>query len=174
MKTKLIVAVLFTSCLFGCSEAPKQQGLYFYNDMETIKGWANVWGLTDQNKNSGEYALKLDTVQPYSYGFKIKIKDISKKPVRKVKYSGYCLLTNTNAKGNLVFSISGVDKPNIFWLGLKIEDKVKEANKWGKISGEVDLSINQLNNPENTIDMYFWNTSKEIVFADDFELEFIE
>ena len=179
MKTKFIIAGLLISALHGCSDGPKQEGLRFFNDFESLKGWAKAPTMITLAKGtaySGNYALRMDTMAAYSQAFQLKFKDISNKPIKKVKFSVYAMFpsVNTNCQAKIVAAVDGPDKPNLFWDAVHIQDFVKESNKWVQVTGEVNMQKNGLNNPENTFILYVWNTGKQVVFADDFELEFVE
>ena len=162
--------------LSGCSDK-KQEGLHFFNDFEAIQGWVKAPTIPTLAKGtaySGNFALRLDSVEAFSHAFQLKFKDISSKPLRKVKFSVFVMFTNPNAQAKLVFAIDGVDKPNLLWNGLHLQDYVKEPNKWVQVSGEINLEKDGVNSRDNTAILYVWNTGKEVVFADDFDLEFFE
>ncbi len=176
IKNLAFAAFISSFLLISCSRENKQGGLHYFNDFESVKGWSKmpIPTLVEGNAHSGNFSLKIDSLEGFSHAFNIKMKDISNKPIKKVRYSMYCMIKSLNAKASLVLAVDTVNKPNALWQGIPIQDQIKEINKWVKITGEVQLAQDGLNKPENNLVMYLWNNSKEVIFADDYELEFFE
>lgn len=154
----------------GCT--PKQNGLVYFNDFESIKGWAPAY-LNKQPHYSGEYSNKLDSVSIYGATFKLRFKDISDLPVKKVKISFWVLKSNVNDSSKFVVEVADKDKNKVFWIAKNIEELVKSPQKWVKVSLEFAFLKESITQPENIISIYAWNLGKNEIYIDDEKIEFV-
>ena len=118
--------------------------------------------ITSQERNSGIFSCKLDTVYDFSYSLKVPTK-----PLKTIKVS---------------FSAKALDSANIhlvsskgkWWNGVDLKDKIKAGNEWQKVNFEINLPPEQ--NGNDTLALYFWNSKKQKspVYLDDVEFQLIE
>ena len=162
--------ILFLLFIVSCS-APKQQGLVYVNDCESIKGWQDIQ-LTRWPVHSGWLSNKLDSIHLYGIQFRLAFKDISPKRLQKVKISLWVYFTE-KSKSTLVIEIKDKYGLGLSWFGTKMEDQVKEIGKWQKITAEMPLQNPALNKPDNFITIYPWDNGKKDVYVDDLIIEFI-
>ena len=71
--------------LMACN-TPKQKGLVYFNDFESIKGWAPI-NLSKKIAHSGIFSNKLDSGHVYGATFKELFREISDDKLVKVKVS---------------------------------------------------------------------------------------
>ena len=157
----------------GCSSNNiKQSGLVYFNDFESIKGWGgDMSRLTDYKAHSGHYSSFVDSINPYSYTFKLLFKDISPDKIKGVNYSVWCYADAIPVKGTIVVSAGTNSGSPIFWNGNNLDNYITEAGQWVKIKAHVDIDPKAVT-PGNEFGFYLTNSSKAAVFADDFTLEF--
>src|ERR1017187_4760350 len=158
--------------LLGLGCTPKQNGLIFFNDFESIKGWAPAY-LNKQPHHAGEYSNKLDSTSIYGVTFKLKFKDISDLAVKKVKISFWVLKSNVNDSSKFVVEVSDKDKNKVFWIAKNIEELVKSPQKWVKVSLEFAFLKESITLPDNIISIYAWNLGKNEIYIDDEKIEFV-
>jgi hypothetical protein len=172
---KIFFAALTTLVvLMGCSSEKKQHKLFYFNDFESMEGWSKFSTLVKGEGYSGNCCVRVDSLFEFSDGFNLKLREVSDKPIRKIKFSAYCLTKNANSKATLVIAVDSLNKPNISWTGIALNTVIKEHGKWEKISGEVDITGQGINNRQNSVILYLWNNSKGVSLIDDIEIEFVE
>ena len=160
--------------LAGCSGSSKQGGLHYFNDFEGLKGWvSNSYTLKEDKAHSGKFVSKIDEVYQYSEGVKLKLSEISSKPVKKVRISAWCKISDMMATGKFVVSVNTPEKAGVFWEAIHLEDNIDEVGTWTKISGEFNIAA-WGNKPDNTVVVYVWNTGKIPILVDDMDIEFVE
>ena len=168
----LVQSVLF----FSCKESPKvQSGLYFKNNIESSLGWytdATIFKTKDAH--SGEYVSKIDSVTIYSLGFNLPLSIVNERflPVTEVKASVWAMFKSRSAKGALITELKKNDSL-ITWQSVRLQQYCLEANKWYKVEYILNLKDNDFNNSENLFRFYVANDSKEEIYLDDFEVEFL-
>ncbi len=165
----VVFGILLLAC-FGC--APKQKGLVYFNDFESLKGWGPAY-LNKQPHHSGEYSNKLDSNSIYGVTFKLRFKDISELPVKKVKISFWVLKSNVNDSSKFVVDVTDKDKNKVFWIAKNIEELVKSPQKWVKVSLEFAFLKESITLPDNSISIYAWNLGKNDIYIDDEKTEFV-
>ena len=57
---------------------------------------------------------------------------------------------------------------NINWQGIPQEGKLKEINKWVKVNDTFEIPANI--ESKDVLSLFVWNTSKEEILVDDFEI----
>jgi len=165
---KIIYAFLFFSV--ACTP-PKQKGLIFFNDFESIKGWASVC-LSKKVVHSGIYSNQLDSTHVYGESFKAVFKEISEDKVVKVKVSFWTFM-NPDAQGDLVVEIKKPDLSTAMWTAKKLSEIAPKIGKWQEVQAEFTFPDSALKSV-NTICIYPWNVSKGTFYVDDFRLEFVQ
>ena len=170
MKKNLYLLLAVTLLLASCSH-PKQRGLTFVNDFESVKGWSDVL-LATGPVHSGKFSNRLDSLHPYGLTFSLPFKNITPLHLRKVKVSMWVYLTE-GANGSLVMDVKTPERSTVFWAG---EDFTKHAQpgSWQKVSVEFSLQNNSFNVPTNIIGIYPWNSGKKEFYIDDVEIEFVQ
>lgn len=156
---------------FSCNNN-KQQGLVYFNNFESIKGWSKLQ-LEKTTVHSGVYANQLDVENPYGETFELPFKEIAEQQLKKVRVKFWTLLPDTSVKAKLVIEINQPDKKNVFWIAKSIEDYVKTPGTWTEVALEFTLPDKSIISPENFIKIFPWNLGKQILYVDDFRIEFV-
>jgi len=164
---KLLFAtlVLLTAC-----NSQRQKGLVYYNDYESIKGWAPVT-LSKKTAHSGIYSNQLDSIHVYGAGFKQVFKDISENKVVKVKVNFWTYIApNTQAK--LVVEIRKPDNSMAFWTAKTLSDIAPKIGIWQQ--AQVDFTFpDSIIKSTSSVAIYPWNVGKGTFYVDDLRLEFV-
>ena len=158
--------------LFAVSCKPKQHGLVYYNDFESIKGWSPAY-LNKSNHVSGEYSNKLDTSNVYGVTFKIKFKEVTDLKIKKLKISQMVLLNSINSQSNLVVEVTDPSNKKVFYLAKNIEQVVRREKKWVKVEEVLTFPSDAITNPENTISIYSNDIGKSDIYIDNVRIEFV-
>jgi hypothetical protein len=156
--------------LLAACNHPRQKGLVYYNDFESIKGWTYV-NLSREKAHSGIYSNKLDSSSVYGETFRQHFFEISDAKVVKVKLSLWAYLT-PNAKGKLVVDIRNKDSKTVFWAGQHLELAPKR-DEWQKIDTTITFAADSISGAGNLISVFPWNLSKSPIYIDDFRVEFV-
>ncbi|HNW97941.1 MAG TPA: hypothetical protein PKK00_05975 [Bacteroidales bacterium] len=122
------------------------------------------WGYT------GDYCSKSDSINQYTFGFSKLFSEISPNPIKKVKVSVWVKLSDLSKKSVLFISIDDSNNKNIFWSGHDLVPVVKEVNKWYKM--EIEENISEVNTEGAKIGICVLNSNKDIVYVDDYEIQF--
>jgi hypothetical protein len=155
--------------LMACSQ-PKQTGLIYYNDLESISGWADV-NISNEQSHSGVLSNKLDTARQYGINFRQSLKKISNERISKIEVSMWVYIT-PKAQGNIVLEVHNHDGSSLLWDSKTFDGATVEPNKWQLISKEFILK-DPLNNPENIVAIYPWCNGKSTFYVDDVRIEFV-
>ncbi len=173
MRTLLFISsavILFS----GCS-APETKVnepiLMSYNNTEP-NDWNSLYTIKkSDNAHSGMNVAFVDASTEYSMGYLKSIENISKSKLDSVTFSYWAFCKDNKAKAQTVISIDLPDNAkNLFWAGHPMQDKVKEYNKWIKITESFKLPPNI--DTKSVLKLYVWNNSKEEILLDDFKVEF--
>ncbi len=167
----LLVIIAILSLFFSCAKENKTKDpLYYSNDLENTIGWNDHASLTvGDDAHSGKVFSKTTAEFPYSYGFHRTLKDISEKRVKKAEFSAWVNTSTANSKGNLVLAIDTANN-NIFWVGTDLKTLNVTPGKWFQVKGKATLPLNISKSAD--LKVYFWNTGKDAVLVDDFEITF--
>ena len=169
---KKIISLCLLLSFAGCKNSGKQKGLMYYNDFESIKGWADVL-LEKKPVHSGIYSNRLDTVNRYGETLKLTFKEISEKLIKKVKVSYWVYLSDASSKGKLVLEINQPDKKNLLWTAKNIEEFAKTPGQWIEIKLEFSFPKKEFMLPQNSIKIYPWNLGNNQIYVDDVRIEFV-
>jgi hypothetical protein len=158
----------------GCEKPkePKQMGLLYLNDFESIKGWAPV-NLTMWPVHSGLYSNKLDELHEYSLGFASPIKDISPRRLKTVKVSEWVYLSE-KCDAVIAMEVKSPKNKSLTWKGIDLDEQVTEIGKWRQITTTFSLRSDTVNRPDNMLNIYTWDKGKKDIYVDDIRIEFIE
>ena len=163
--------------LASCS-SEKDSKLFFSNNIESSYVWDEhpPSSIVKFDKaHSGNYVCKMDVNNPFSITYNMRVKDISPKPLSKVKVSAWFMLTENNSEQNLIINILDSSMQKSFeWLARNAAEDIKELNQWGRVEQTIDLTQKNRNNPDNVIRIYAANGRGEPVYVDDIEIQFEE
>ncbi len=168
-KILFLVLGVFTLLVFSCSNN-KEFVPVFRGEIDE-GDWINTHTIGKYGGVKRDYCSKIDSVYQYSYGFKKLVKEISPKPVKKIKTVAWVKLEDLNKKTLLVVSL-GKDDKNISWSGHEINPIIKEVNKWYKV--EFEDTFPEYDSEGAYIEVYVFNPNKNIAYVDDFEISFFE
>jgi len=168
---KRILFVLLLIILACNKEEKKEQAIIQKNDFESLLGWSEIDAgrLAKGTAHSGIYSALTDSLHQFSPGFIRKIKDISDQRIKKIELNVWVLTKNLDAKASLVLSIESEGK-SAFYKGINVIDSVQATERWYPVRCVFNLPADL--NKENEVRVYLWNTGKDVVLADDFELKF--
>ncbi len=168
-----IVSPLLFLILFccGCTSGSRDV-VVFDNGFEAQKGWCEMNNVYEGKGHTGRFSSFTNSDYQYGTTFRIKIKDISDKPVTYLRFSVWCYADAIPVTGRIIMSIDKDTVKNVFWNTWELSNTIKEKQKWTEIDGELSLKTNDANVPENTLIFYVWSNDKTNVLADDFHLEF--
>ena len=177
MKTCLILfgALLIVS---SCSnDNVTGSGLVFANHMETIHAWnenhpANI--VKVDNAHSGKFVCKVNTDQPYSSTFYMKLGDVTSGSLKKLKVSCWVLNQEKGAIPYIVVDILDKDMKTIDYISKNCKDDFKTENSWYEVTNTIKIASPARSNPENFLKVYVTNTTPQPVLVDDLIVEFIE
>ena len=83
----------------------------------------------------------------------------------------YVMPTKKDINGALVLSVNNKLGINVFWKGVFVSGNDIPVGRWFKISGLFDLSTIKWN-PDDKIQIYFWNDSYTDILVDDYYIVF--
>lgn len=168
-----LLLILFAAfALTSCEE--KKSSLSFFNDFDNSKPWSLDTTIIRGNAHSGEYAIKVGVPREYSIGFKMKCKEISSNPLKKIKVSVWVNLSDILSEAVLVTGINSVSTPNIFYDSKPLKSIVKQNDKWTEVTAEYFINKGEINKPENTVLVYIWNKGLKPILMDDLKISFEE
>jgi hypothetical protein len=156
--------------LFACN-TPRQKGLVYYNDFESIKGWAPL-ALSKKTAHSGIYSNKLDTAHAFGVTFKQLFRELSDDKLVKVKVSFWTYMT-PNADGKLVVQVNKLDNSLALWTAKNLADIAPKRGQWQQAEAQFTFPADSINKPDNTISIYPWSTGKGDFYIDDMKIEFV-
>ncbi len=160
-----VLTIFVLSCSNNKEFAPTYKGQIDGGD------WINSHTIGNFGGFTGDRCSKVDSINQYSYGIRKLVKEISPKPIKKIKTVVWVKLEDLNKKMILVVSL-GKENKNIVWNGHDINPLVKETNKWYKIAFEDVFPEYDLEGTQ--IEAYVFNPDKNIAYVDDFEISFFE
>lgn len=164
--------VLMLGFLLSCHKENKpEQVIVHQNDFDSMLGWSDVdqGRLFKGNAHSGNYSAFTDFNHPYSLGFIRKLREISDRPIKRIEMNAWVLTKSFDAKAGLVLSIESGGKPQ-FYKGVNVLDSIQATQKWYPVRCRFDLPSDL--SMDHEVRMYLWNTGKDTVLADDFEIKF--
>lgn len=170
MKLNVCIGISMILLAFGCT--PKQKGLIYFNDFESMKGWAPAY-LNKEPHRSGQYSNKMDSVNIYGVTLRLPFKEVSDRKIKKVKVSFWALMIETNSKSEIVVEVYAPDKTKLFYLAKDMNSFVSKPKKWTEIKLEYTFPGDEIVMPQNIISVYPYNESKKDIYIDDLKIEFV-
>lgn len=171
----IFIVAIVSIVLFSCGESSKtkKSSLQFQNDFESVDGWFVSNDILKGNAYSGHYSTFANDTNNFSQVFSLMVGDLPVKPFSKVNISLQAKCEKTTTTSQLVLSIE-IDGNILNWQGLRLTEFLRKSNEYFPVTTTFQLPPD-LSVPENAvIKIYVWNTEKETVFADDFEISFQE
>jgi len=167
-KILFLVLGVFTLLVFSCSNNKEF--------VPVLKGgfggdWLNLHTLGKYGGLNGELCSKIDSINKDSYGLRKLLSEICPNTIKKIKISVWVKVEDINKKAKLAISLSSKNK-NIFWEDHEINSIIKEANKWYKFEFEKTLPEYEVEGAQ--IETYIFNSDKNVVYVDDFQIRFFE
>lgn len=162
----LFVALLFIT---SCSNDEK---VTFSCSIDQNYGWVQGYNsIYNGDGHSGNMCSKIDSINPFSFGFTYLIKNINKKSFTKATFSAWVKVENIQNGINLVVAITSDNgKKQLQWVGYRIAEFVKTPNQWTIVNGEIQIPENLPDDAQ--ISFYAWSPKGESGFIDDFEIIF--
>jgi hypothetical protein len=177
---KILFAFISLALLAGCGDDTTKKNevthnaLYFFNDFENVRGWGEALTIVKGNAYSGQYYSKIDSVNKYSYGFKLEKNAISDKQLKKVSVDVWVRTSDVNTKSLLVAQITrktAKRDSTIYWEKSEIRKFKLQPSEWINVKSSFDLPKEL--QPKDKILLYVWNSDgKSEVDVDDMEVQF--
>ena len=173
-RIKISGILLFFICA-GCSREGDFNKLSFNNSLECA-GWSTSGSMIPfADSHSGHYVCKINKDNAFSSILDIKVKDISKKPLKRARITAWFMLTSHTTEQNLVLDVRDSTLQNSYeWINTDAADYSIDLNKWVKAELVVDLTKKNRNNINNIYRIYASNGKDDPVYVDDFEVSFEE
>ncbi|KPK87688.1 MAG: hypothetical protein AMS27_01775 [Bacteroides sp. SM23_62_1] len=169
--TEIIDRTRISSFIHYTSEATgKEKSLFLtYHDFESgAEGWSGDNNFLDTAQfYSGRYSNRLDSVNSFSYTFRLPRSEITGRKKFIINTSAKVMLTE-NVNTFLVIQIIRNDK-TIGYYTRNIGETASERNVWNKVY--FSKPIRYKLKPEDQLVVYVWNNSKGIMWVDDFLVE---
>jgi Carbohydrate binding domain len=174
-----LAALLSVAGLTSCGHRADQndQPALIQCDFEQIDGWCPPNpSLTTDFAHSGRFSIKAGGDVEYSLTYARPLGLISPKRFRRVRFSAWAYLAETNA-GAAQISVALHDPAQeykqIFAAGFPLSEQVKVDRKWQQIQKEITL-------PENTefaheLRIFIWKAgAPSAAYVDDIRVEVLE
>ncbi len=174
MLKKLSLTILILSVLTHCTRRHKADNLHYFQDFESIAGWFGMPALSSDIKgHSGNYSMLTNAQLDYSPGLTRKLKEISDKPIKKIRASIWCYTMDKNSNGAFCVQIMNANGENKLWIARPFVDFIKSESTWTKTVIETEIPKDAAN-PENMVKVFMWNKGTIPVYGDDVEVIFSE
>jgi len=146
------------------------------NDFESMVGWLPDAGtLTKAHAHSGAYAVVVDPEHEFSLTYNAQLGKVSPHKLKGITLEAWVFLPDNKATGVLGVQITDPDQGNkeVFGDGIKLQEAVKEYNKWVKVSKEITLPAN-IAYTQN-LKVFLWRSgAASPVYMDDISIKGIE
>ncbi len=169
MVTKILGFLIIVLTIASCSD---EENKTFSSSIDEKYGWTNGFNtIVNAPSHSGSLCSKIDSINPYSFGFYYAINQISKNALSKAKYSAWIKVDKLPTNISLVSTItSNQNKVKHQWIGFKVNEKIKTVNTWVQISGDIIIPTNLP--PDAVLWFYAWSPNGDIGYVDDLEISF--
>ena len=165
------IAIILTS---GCVRRNKSDSLNYFQDFESLKGWTpNAQVVNDIPAVSGNYCGYTNETHPYSTTLHLMFSDFGTKKPKKVKASVWCYLNSSACQGSFCFQVMTPANENKNWAAVKLTDVVKTPKKWTKVTLEATINDASVAS-DNSVNLFLWNTAKDVIYLDDCRVVFVE
>lgn len=168
----LLIVTVISSCKENTESVNEVK---FRNNIDEMLAWNEFhYGkiIKDDAAHSGIYVNSINSESPYSTTFYMRLGDISKKPLRKIKISGWIKSKNLNSSPTFVIDILDKDRKSIEYLAKDGRKEMQKSDTWFQVTNEIKLDNAKRGNPDNYIKVYFTNGSPESCLVDDLEIIF--
>ena len=164
---------LMSSCNMGNSNT---NSIVYENTVDNYVPWMNEITpniMAIGNAHSGNYVYRLNASNQYTTLFNQTLKQISKSKIKKITYSANVIRENNTVDCKLVIDVRDKTDKVLKWEG-KDTKEVKDLKdkEWTKITMELDLTKDNLNDPDNHVRIYTLNAAKADVLVDDISIAF--
>jgi hypothetical protein len=142
----------------------------YFTDMESIDT-ANWKGFQNNEKFfSGSYSNKLDRESEFGITFRKKVNEIPEhEKIREIRISCQVWKNQALKEAGFVYSVSG-EKDKVYEYFK--EDLHANPNKW--LSNEIVIPVNAGSwGSDAVINIYPWNSGKELFYVDDIKIDFL-
>lgn len=172
---------VYINCLGGNREIAdysvdlQKPDLLLWNDFEREPdSWSNISIQRSSRSFSPDHAGYLDSVHPFSPGVCIQAQNIGNLPSRffiKGELMVWDSLKGASNNALIVLSMDSIKPSENYWQGSHLNDVPrKDMKTWRKCS--FSLTLPEIVNPRGILKVYIWNTGKQPMLIDDFELRF--
>jgi hypothetical protein len=170
---KILLALLVISVFISCSSDKKKtahDNLYYFNDLETVKGWMENNTLRKGDAHSGKFYSTTDSSWQYSLAFSLSVGNISDKPLKKADVSLWALVKKEKFDGSIVTCVTRKDSV-LFWNSSNLNNFYKKPNEWFKATETMNFPAGMQNS--DIVKVYLWNVDgKSVINIDDMEVQF--
>lgn len=157
--------------LSACSEEAQIPEMTYSTDFESEPGWLNDDRLTNSGgAHSGRWYLSSGEFTPFTPSFELKARTISRRPLRRVDFTGWVRTSALPSRVQLVLSAEA-DTTSIYYVAKPLEEYLKKAGEWTQISTGFDIPNGSFG-PDNTVKIYLWSPDRKIFGLDDVTIRF--
>ncbi|RLD45484.1 MAG: DUF4843 domain-containing protein [Bacteroidetes bacterium] len=141
----------------------------FFNDCDQRIIWGQMQTITDEEAYSGKNSSRTGNGNDYSITFEYPLKIIPDSLKSKINISLKVYRNSLNDNGKLVIQAQG-EHMEYYWNGFELKEQVRKANSWEDYHLTIDIPDNI--KQADLMKIYVYNPLIEIVFVDDFRIEF--
>jgi len=163
----ITIALIFVACKNNKSE--NAQGTKVFQSNLDEQSYMNMHTFSKEVAHSGKISSKIDSLNPYSFGFNNSFSSISDTIPLSVDVSFWAYTTKPGMNANLVFTIDSVNK-GLYWEGVKLHDSIKVANQWKEIKAQFKIPKKAI--PTDIIKIYVWSIDPAACYIDDMKFVF--
>ena len=154
---------------------PRKPDLILRNDFERpAESWSDIPVLPSSRSFSPGHTGYLDSVHPYSPGLNIRAQKLGTLPARFFVEGELMVWDSVKSASNkalIVLSMDSINPRENYWQGFRLNDVPRQDFKtWSKRN--FSLTLPEISNPNGILKIYIWNTGKNPLLIDDFELRF--
>ncbi len=142
---------------------------YFFNNCEGNLFWGQNQTITDETSFSGIHSSRTGNGNNFSITFEYPLKLIPDSVNNTINIGLKIKQMSLNHKAKLAFQANG-ENIKSYWQDFDLKGQVSKINTWSDFNHKFIIpdSIKEA----DLIKIYVYNTSKEIIYVDDFEIEF--
>jgi hypothetical protein len=163
----IAVTLIFAACKNNNSE--NALGTKVFQSSLDEQSYMNMQTFSKEVAHSGKISSKIDSLNPYSFGFNNSFASISDTIPVRVDVSFWAYTTKPGINANLVFTIDSVNK-GLYWEGVKLHDSIKVANQWKEIKASFKIPKKVL--PTDIVKIYVWSMDPAKCYIDDMKFVF--
>lgn len=141
----------------------------FFNDCEKKTIWEQMQTISEDISFSGKYSSKTGIGDDFSITFGYPLKLIPDSLKNNIKINLKIFQNSNNHKGQINIEASG-EEFNYYVNGIPIEEQIKGIKTWEDFNYTFQIpdSLKQA----DLIKIYLYNPSNELIFIDDFKVDF--